>query len=99
MYTLLKQRGMRWPGHVVLMDDGRIPKDLLYGELVQGKRPTGRPPLRFKDMCKRELKAVNIDQNNWEATALDQSAWGQTVQTGLFKFKETLALSSMTNRE
>ena len=73
------------------MDDGRIPKDLLYGEFVQGKRPTGRPQLRFKDVCKRDLKALNIDQNNWEATALKQSAWRQTVQKGLSKFGETLA--------
>ena len=39
-YTLLKQRGMRWLGHVTWMKDGRIPKDLLYGELATGKRPT-----------------------------------------------------------
>ena len=32
MFTLLKQRRMRWLDHVV--DDGRILKDLLYGELV-----------------------------------------------------------------
>ena len=40
MFTLLKHRRMRWLGHVVCIDDRRIPKDLLYGELVQGKRPT-----------------------------------------------------------
>ena len=56
MFTLLKYRHMRWLGHVVHMDDGRIPKDRLYGELVQGKRPTGRSQLRFKDVCKRDLK-------------------------------------------
>ena len=33
MYTLLKQIRMRWLGHVVRMDDGRIPEDLLYSEL------------------------------------------------------------------
>ena len=82
---------MRWLGHVVRMDDGRIPKDLIYGELVQGKRPTGRPQLRLKDICKRDLKALNIDQNNWEATALERSAWRQTVQEGLTKFEEALA--------
>ena len=91
MFTLLKQRHMRWLGHVVRMDDERIPKDLLYRELVQGKRPTGRPQLRFKDVCKRDLKALNIDQNNWEATALRRSAWRQTVQNGLSNFEETLA--------
>ena len=91
MFTLLKQRRMHWLGHVVRMDDARIPKDLLYGELVQEKRPTGRPQLRFKDVCKRDLKALNIDQNNWEATALERPAWRQTVQKGLFNFEETLA--------
>ena len=91
MFTQLKQRRMRWLGHVMRMDYGRIPKDLLYGELVQAKRPTGRPQLRFKDVCKRDLKALNIDQNNWEATALRRSAWRQTVQKGLSNFEETLA--------
>ena len=37
LYTLLKQRRMRWQGHVTRMEDGRIPKDLLYGELATGK--------------------------------------------------------------
>ena len=37
VYTLLKQR----LGHVTRMKDGRIPKDLLYGELMTGKRSTG----------------------------------------------------------
>ena len=36
LYTLLKQRRMRWLGHVTRMKDGRIPRDLLYGELVTG---------------------------------------------------------------
>ena len=91
MFTLLKQRRMRWLGHVVRMDDGRIPNDLLCGELMQGKRPTGRPQLRFKDVGKRDLKALNINQSKWEAAALKRSAWRQTVQKGLSNFKETLA--------
>ena len=41
LYTLLKQRRMRWLGHVTRMEDGHIPKNLLYGELASGKRPTG----------------------------------------------------------
>ena len=45
-----------WLGHVMRMDDRQIPKDLLYGELVHRKHPTGRPQLRFKDVCKRDLK-------------------------------------------
>ena len=41
LYTPLRQRRLRWLGHVVRVDDGRIPKDLLYGELAhsEGKAP------------------------------------------------------------
>ena len=90
MNTLLKQRRMRWLGHVVSMDDGRIPKDLLYGELAQGKRPTSRPQLRYKDVCKRDLKAMDIDLNTWEAVASDRTAWRQTLQKGLSSFEQSL---------
>ena len=61
LYILLKQRHMRLLGHVTRMKDGRIPKDFLYGELATGKRPTGRPQLRFKDVCKRDFQALGIN--------------------------------------
>ena len=41
LYTLLKQRRMRWLGHVTQMKDGCIPKDLLYGKRATVERPTG----------------------------------------------------------
>ena len=98
MYSTLKQRRMRWLGHVVRMEDDRIPRDILYGELVQGKRPIGRPKLRFKDICKRDLKALNIDLETWEAAASDRAAWRRIVQDGLSRFEETLAQQSVAKR-
>ncbi|XP_071508357.1 uncharacterized protein [Diadema antillarum] len=44
MYTLIRKHRLHWLGHVRRMDDGRIPKDILYGELASGKRSIGRPP-------------------------------------------------------
>ena len=72
MYTLLKQRRLRRLGHVVRMDYGQTPNDLLHGELTQGKHPTGRPQLRYKDVCKRDLKALGIDINGWETLASER---------------------------
>ena len=67
MYTLLKQHCLCWLGQVVRMADGRIPKDLLYGDLeLGGNCPRGRPQLRYKDICKRDLKALGMDLNRWE---------------------------------
>ena len=39
MYNLLRQRILRLVGHVCRMEDGRIPKDILYGELIWGGEP------------------------------------------------------------
>ena len=46
MYTLLRQRRLRWLGHVHRMKDARILKDLLYGKLAEDKRPKGSPLIR-----------------------------------------------------
>ena len=43
LYTLLRQRRLRWLGQARRMEDGRIPKDILYGELALGRRTTDRP--------------------------------------------------------
>ena len=51
LYTLLKQRRMRWLGHVTRMKDGRIPKDLYMANWRQGKNQQDDPQLRFKDVC------------------------------------------------
>ena len=37
MHLMLCQRRLRWLGHVHRMDDGRIPKDIMYGELASGR--------------------------------------------------------------
>ena len=69
MYTLFRQGRLRWLCHVRRMEDGRIPKDILYGELALGRRTTGRPHLRYKDVCVRDMKAVDIDTMSWEGLA------------------------------
>ena len=65
------------------MPDGRIPKDLLYGELASGSRAQGRPHLRFKDACKRDMKALELDPNNWEQVAADGNKWRKELHQGL----------------
>jgi len=82
MFALLSQRRLRWLGHVSRMEDGRIPKDLLYGQLATGSRPVGRPALRFKDVCKRDMKNCDINPSTWEAMAVDRDSWRETVKTG-----------------
>ncbi|CAH1252458.1 Hypp9298 [Branchiostoma lanceolatum] len=97
MFTLLRQRRLRWLGHVRRMEDGRIPKDLLYGELISGKRRTGRPQLRFKDVCKMDLKALDIDTEHWEDLASDRSRWRGTLSRQLKSGEARLMHSAEEN--
>ena len=80
IFTTLTTRRLRWLGHVSRMDDGRIPKDLLFGELASGTRPTGRPALRYKDVCKRDLKAGSFNPLKLETAASDRVGWRTTIR-------------------
>ncbi|XP_067896428.1 uncharacterized protein [Heterodontus francisci] len=93
IYILLSLRRLRWLGHVSYMEDGRIPKDTLYSELVTGIRPTGRPCLCFKDVCKRDMKSCDIDHKSWESVASDRQSWQTAIKAGL-KSGESKRLSS-----
>ena len=99
MFTLLRQRRMRWLGHVHRMEDGRIPKDIFYGELASGSRPLGRPQLRFKDVAKRDLKALNINVESWEETAADRIAWRRCLREHLAYGEDQLMTESNIRRE
>lgn len=45
---------------------------ILYGELVTGFRRAGKLLLRYKDGCKRDMKAGGIHPAGWEAVAEDR---------------------------
>ena len=65
----------------------------MYTQLRQrGKRTTGRPHLRYKDVCKRDMKALDINTKSWEALASDRSRWKnithQHLATGEKKLSE-----------
>ena len=83
MFALLGQRRLHWLDHISRMEDGRIPKNMLYGKLSTGAGSVGRPTLLFKDVCKRDLKAGNINLAGWEDAAADHCRWRLSVKAGI----------------
>ena len=57
----IRNKHLKWAGHVTRMSDNRLPKQLLYGELQECSRPKGRPRKRFKDELLVSLRKFNID--------------------------------------
>ena len=72
------------------MEDGRIPKDMLYGELATGSRPAGRPTIRYKDVCKRDLRAGDIAPTDLKALAADRNVWRLTTKSAVVKIEQKL---------
>ena len=78
---------LRWAGHVSRMEDHRLPKIALYGELSSGHRDRGAPKKRYKDTLKKSLSACHIDHRQWSALAADRDAWRRTIHQSVSSFE------------
>nr|VZI30406.1 unnamed protein product [Spirometra erinaceieuropaei] len=58
IYAILKQMQLRWSGHLVRMDDERLPKRLFYGDVATGSHRQGGQIRRYKDTLKSSLKRL-----------------------------------------
>lgn len=82
------QTPMAW--HVRHMEDGRLPKDIFYGERASSKCSAGRPLLRFIDVSKSGMIACGMDDNQWECLEKDRSAWKREVHSYVRRGEECL---------
>ena len=80
------------------MEDGQIPKDILYRELPSGQRSTDHPQLRYKDACNRDMKALNININSWEDLATDCTSWRSMLHKQLQSGKKKLTVVAAEKR-
>jgi hypothetical protein len=55
----IKLERLQWAGHIVQMDNSGIPKKVLDGKF-HGRRPVGRPRLRWEDIRRDSLLLLNI---------------------------------------
>ena len=99
IHTILVQTQLRWAGHVARMEDQRLPKQLLFGELTDGKRKACGPKKRFKDTLKSSLKAFDIQTSSWELTAQDRPSWRQRLYKGAKRLEDQRQESAITRRQ
>ena len=88
--TLLKTQ-LQWVGHMLRMEDSRLPKFVIFGQLRAGSRTKGGQCLRYKYIIKHNyLKAAEIPLKQkiwrpWPKTYVHgvvQSARGPRLLTG-----------------
>ena len=84
--SMLIKSQLRWAGHVMRMNDKRIPKAVFCAQLKEGKRNPGRPRLRYRDTLKNNLGVCNI--TNWQQTLENRAAWRTAIHTGTQRFEK-----------
>ena len=74
--TVMRRRRLEWFGHVKRRDKTENIRAVVEMKM-EGKRPRGRPQLRWKDTVKRDMKAWSIKEE-W---ATDHEKWRSLCKT------------------
>nr|VZI45392.1 unnamed protein product [Spirometra erinaceieuropaei] len=72
---MLRQLRLRCSGHLVQMDDKRLPKRLFHEDVARGSRQVRRS----KDTLKTSLKRLQVNPANWND--LDRPTGRKTAKT------------------
>ena len=85
--AMIIKNQLRWSGHVVRMDGGRLPKQIMYAQLENGKRTQGGQRKRYKDTLHQSLKQCFIHPKTWEHQALQRDTWRSSIHKGVEIFE------------
>ena len=77
------KRRLEWLGHLARMPDHRIPKICLFSWLPQ-PRPRGGPRLRWRDIIRKDLKAIGVSEDRWyDEASVSRPRWRTAYKKGL----------------
>ncbi|PSN50350.1 hypothetical protein C0J52_07583 [Blattella germanica] len=77
-----KSHRLRWAGHVTHMRDERGVRRILEGK-PEGKRPVGRPRMKWENNINHDLGEVDYTGNDWKTLAQDRDVWIAYVRTAM----------------
>ena len=69
---------LRWAGHVARMPEENLCKRYMLGR-PEGRRPVGRPRLRWLDAVRRDLRQMGVEED-WMQLAQDRRRWRTLVE-------------------
>ena len=85
--AILLQAQFRWVGHVIIMPDLRVPKQVFFGQLSTGCRLQGGPVRRYKDGLKANLRACSIDPKALRSAPCQKSSWRKECKVAISNFE------------
>jgi len=81
MDDILRERRLRWLGHVIRMDHQRIPRQALHWEVQTSgfKRGPGRPLTNWRSTVNEDLLRMGITWEEEEMAAQERSEWRRSA--------------------
>jgi len=79
MDDVLSERRLRWLGHVIRMDQQRIPQEALHWEVPGFKRGPGRPRTNWRSIVNKDLLRMGLTSEEAEVAALNRPEWRRSV--------------------
>ena len=77
--SYVRSMRLRWAGHVARMDETEPCRQVVEG-LPEGRRPVGRPRLRWRDNVISDLRLLGVDNpDEWIQLAQDHRRWRALV--------------------
>lgn len=74
--TTILRRRLTWADKLLRINNSRLPKAMLFGELDDGKRRLGRPPTAWRqDPTKARLRDLDIYESTWTESAAMEKLW------------------------
>ena len=70
-------RRLQWLGHLGRMEDERLPKQVVFGELRK-KRPCHGVKKRWRDQVSKDLEAIGL-RDDWYQLSQDRQGWFKNV--------------------
>jgi len=55
--AIMRER-LRWLGHILWMNDNRLPKTVLFSQPSRAKRKAGHPQLGWEDIVKKDAREM-----------------------------------------
>ena len=73
--SYIRSARLRWAGHVARMDEEAPCRKYLFGR-PEGRRPVGRPRLRWGDLIVYDLRHLGVEHpEQWSHVAQDRRRW------------------------
>ena len=78
----LRRRWILFVGFVACMEDTRLPKCVMFGEMVGGAGCVGGQGKGWMGCFLDDLRAFGINSNQWTTVAQDEGEWRRTAEQG-----------------